>query len=224
MIQAVRIVVLRIAGLVLALMVVLSPTAFAQENATPTQYQFTVKQVDICTSVTCTDSQTLSTTETVFDIGSSAVAAGAVAGSIVAPFTLQTGKTFTHIRVTVDRRFSLTATAPTENNGNGNDCRTTGTVTTPATTTSGFARVDSDAALASTQLIVPDSFLNSSTNEIIDDDTMRLTVQLTAPFKSDTVPTFDIAFDVTDKITFQQVSATDCNATFGAPGITMSLQ
>ena len=73
-------------------------------------------------------------------------------------------------------------------------------------------------------MIVPDSFLNSSTNENFDDDTLRLTVQLTAPFKSDTVPTFDIAFDVTDKITFTTNAGNNYTAAFGAPGITMSLK
>ena len=74
-------------------------------------YKVTMKKVELCTASTsvssCVGSVTLGDTSKVVDIAS--VAAGAAAATFGDPALLPLGETYTHMRVTIDRKFSIKA-------------------------------------------------------------------------------------------------------------------
>ena len=83
-------------------------SAKAQEvQFTPTKYQLTMKKLELCHSSTCTDPYVLGDRTAVFDIGSAVGAAGAIAGTYITSITLNVGETYTHVRATLSRSFTL---------------------------------------------------------------------------------------------------------------------
>lgn len=207
------------------------------EDATPTQYQFTLSKVELCKSSACSSPTLLGEGSQAFDIGSSQATAGQSVGSFLSNFSLASNQTFTHLRVTVARAINMTATAPTENSGDSNDCvtGTGGDIVTASTTNEALAEVTTGNAAASQEFVVPDTTANNAPGglatiyanagiELIDSTTMTITYQLTSSFTTgDKVPSFDIAFDVADTITFNLASATTCSAALGPPNVTITI-
>ena len=88
-------------------------------------YKVTMKKVELCTASTgvssCVGSVTLGSTSKVVDIAS--VSAGAAAATFGDPALLPLGETYTHMRVTIDRKFTIKADL--EVSGVTDNCTTT---------------------------------------------------------------------------------------------------
>ena len=88
-------------------------------------YKVTMKKVELCTASTsvssCVGSVTVGDTSKVVDIAS--VSAGAAAASFGDPALLPLGETYTHMRVTIDRKFTIKADL--EVSGVTDNCTTT---------------------------------------------------------------------------------------------------
>ena len=88
-------------------------------------YKITMKKVELCTASTsvssCAGSVTVGDTSKVVDIAS--VSAGAAAASFGDPALLPLGETYTHMRVTIDRKFTIKADL--EVSGVTDNCTTT---------------------------------------------------------------------------------------------------
>ncbi len=88
-------------------------------------YKVTMKKVELCTASTgvssCVGSVTLGSTSKVVDIAS--VSAGAAAATFGDPALLPLGETYTHMRVTIDRKFTIQADL--EVSGVTDNCTTT---------------------------------------------------------------------------------------------------
>ena len=88
-------------------------------------YKVTMKKVELCTASTsvssCVGSVTVGDTSKVVDIAS--VSAGAAAATFGDPALLPLGETYTHMRVTIDRKFTIKADL--EVSGVTDNCTTT---------------------------------------------------------------------------------------------------
>ena len=89
-------------------------------------YKVTMKKVELCTASTgvtvCTGAVVIGEGDKVIDIA--AADAGAVAGSYGSAALLPLGVTYTHMRVTIDRKFTISAGLTVS--GVTADCNTTG--------------------------------------------------------------------------------------------------
>ena len=89
-------------------------------------YKVTMKKVELCTASTsvssCVGSVTLGDTSKVVDIAS--VSAGAAAASFGDPALLPLGETYTHMRVTIDRKFTIKNSTAIAAGENATACRT----------------------------------------------------------------------------------------------------
>ena len=90
------------------------------------------KKLELCTSSTsvtdCTNSVTIGTGNQVIDIA--AVGEGAVAAAYGDPALLPLGETYTHMRVTVDRKFVIKSKTVLDPDGDAEGCVTRATSTT----------------------------------------------------------------------------------------------
>ena len=92
------------------------------ESGPTTEYQVTMKKVELCTAypdanawdVDCTGAVTVGESTLTFDISSAS--AGAEVGSWISTTGLPIGTTFSHMRVTVDRDFTITGYAEADDN------------------------------------------------------------------------------------------------------------
>ena len=86
-------------------------------------YKVTMKKVELCTASTgvtvCTGAVVIGSGEKVVDVAS--VDAGAVAGSYGNPALLPLGVTYTHLRVTISRKFTVKTSAAIDTTGDGPD-------------------------------------------------------------------------------------------------------
>ena len=92
-----------------------------------TIYKVTMKKVELCTASTAvTDCQNAVVIGSgVKEVDIAAVTAGSAAATYGDPAMLELGVTYTHVRVTIDRGFSLkSATIDTTESGDTDDCKT----------------------------------------------------------------------------------------------------
>ena len=218
--------------------------AAAQDvTVTPTQHQFTMQKMELCENIACTAFILMGSSAQVFNIGSSAAGPGAQVGSFVQSVSLQIGKTYTHLRVTLGRTFNLTGSigAGVNSNGNGGSCFTDGTGSGAAGTGTAFARsTDSDAsargtAATSMQIMVPDvnsagDFGNLTATfaaagiTIIDASTMTVVLTLTAPFTvTAAAPSIVISFDVANTLNFTGAGPDICVIWFDPPAVAITI-
>jgi hypothetical protein len=195
--------------------------------ATPTQYVITFKTIEFrnvggAYYTFFSGSQTL-------DIGSSAVAAGGVGGSVGSGQSLPAGR-YDAIRVTFSRDFSITASATSVGTGNAN-CgtgssaadaslsgytvqvvnRSAGAVTTTSDTLSVPPEANGNINSTSGMAVVGTANENIQVTNVISAFTVLAT---------DTVPpAFTVQFDVTNAVEFLDVSST-CYAIILPPTVT----
>ena len=77
----------------------------ADDVATPSTYKVTMKKVELCTSSACSSPTTVASGSQAVNIAS--LSAGAEAGAFGSTAGLPIGTTFTHIRVTLNRAFTI---------------------------------------------------------------------------------------------------------------------
>ena len=104
-------------------------SALASTSGSAAVYKVTMKKVELCTSSTsvtdCTNSVTIGTGNKVVDVA--AVGVGAVAAAYGDPTLLPLGETYTHMRVTVDRKFIIKSGSVIDPAGDAEGCVTRAT-------------------------------------------------------------------------------------------------
>ena len=214
-------------------------------NFEPSSYINTIYAVNLCgpgSSLTaCVGPVVLGSTTagTTFDLGS--VAAGSSAGNMGNLSAAVPGTTYSFAQVVLSRAFTVTGQAA----ASGTRCRTETdngfNVSSPSSAVAGV----SDTAAAESQVIgipsgttIPSNMIgttsltgldgadNSSGNGNIADAEPRVKFRfaLSAPItiKQGKLPTFTIAFDLSEALQFNTVSGTACVATPGPPNVTAS--
>ena len=107
----------------------LTVSAFSSATGPAAVYKVTMKKVELCTSSTsvtnCADSVVIGTGDKVVDIAS--VGSGSVAASYGDPALLPLGETYTHMRVTIDRKFIMKSGSVLDPAGDAEGCVTRAT-------------------------------------------------------------------------------------------------
>ena len=110
----------------------LTVSALASTSGPAAVYKVTMKKVELCTSSTsvtnCTNSVTIGTGDKVVDVA--AVGQGAVAAAYGDPALLPLGETYTHMRVTMDRKFVIKSGSALTPAGDAESCVTKATSNT----------------------------------------------------------------------------------------------
>jgi len=212
------------------------------------EYIVTVKQVELCTGVDCGTAHTLVTKTANMDIAG--VAVGASVGSYASTITLPPmGVTYTHMRTTVDRTFTITGYAASTSSGN---CYTkTGTPSTDGSATT-FETGDyvagsasaANAGSATLELVdasaIPINGHDSSATATwsyssptyaaklaLSGDDMLYTVALTSSYTyTGKSPIIDISFGTENAVTNVEsdgVSDDECNLLPGEPEMTVTI-
>ena len=101
-------------------------TSYANVTGAADKYEVTMRKVEMCTGSTgitnCDNAVVLGTGDKVVDIAS--VDAGAAAGSYGDPALLPLGETYTHMRVTIDRKFVIKSGEQLDPSGAASGCVT----------------------------------------------------------------------------------------------------
>ena len=104
-------------------------SALASASGPAAIYKVTMRKVELCTSSTsvtnCANSVVIGTGDKVVDIAS--VGSGSVAASYGDPALLPLGETYTHMRVTVDRKFIMKSGSLLDPAGDAEGCVTRAT-------------------------------------------------------------------------------------------------
>ena len=104
-------------------------SALASASGPAAVYKVTMRKVELCTSSTsvtnCANSVVIGTGDKVVDIAS--VGSGSVAASYGDPALLPLGETYTHMRVTVDRKFIMKSGSVLDPAGDAEGCVTRAT-------------------------------------------------------------------------------------------------
>lgn len=213
-------------------------------NFEPSSYINTIYTVNLCgpgSSLTaCVGPVVLGSTTagTTFDLGS--VAAGSSAGNMGNLSAAVPGTTYSFAQVVLSRAFTVTGQAA----ASGTRCRTETDNGFDVSSPSAVAGANDTAAAESQVIGIPsgntissnmigttsltglDGADNSSGNGNIADAEPRVKFRfaLSAPItiKQGKLPTFTIAFDLSEALQFNTQGSTDCVATPGPPNVTAS--
>ena len=120
----------------------------AHADGQPTQYQVTMKKVELCTDLACTSPYVVGEKDMDADIAS--VTAGADIGSYAPTTGIPPGIVYTHLRVTISRTFTITASISVD----GGLCRTDGGNNANATQMTVGAKNSADDAVPETMFLV----------------------------------------------------------------------
>ena len=214
--------------------------AFAADaNGEPTQYQVTMKKVELCTDLACTSPYVVGERDMDADIAS--VTAGADIGSFAPTTGIPPGIVYTHLRVTISRTFTITASISV---GAGL-CRTDGGDNANATqmtvgASSGTAVAetmylvnaggygpsdgtrDGDVDAADNDIDVDYSDPNPAKTMTVSGDNAVMVYELTAPYqKTLRAPVIKVKFDTSTAV---GVENTACAMYINEPSVTISLQ
>lgn len=225
--------------------VVLIPTAKANAAGFPgkanpaTQYQVTVKKVELCTSSNstgaCNGALSIGSGNKAFDIAS--VSAGAQAGSYANLNQLPIGQTFTHIRVTIDSAIIITGSGTDETNvscstkaAGGGGVHTASTGITPAAAASATLYVPAYGTYNGGPVLVQADFNPAGQSGIIDrpsDSDVTITYPLAGgsftPVQNK-VPTVTVKFDTQSAVGFLNGGPGACFTFPEPPVVTISIQ
>ena len=209
----------------------------ASDEGQPTQYQVTMKKVELCTDLACTSPFVLGEKDMDADIAS--VTAGADVGSYAPTTGIPPGIVYTHLRVTISRTFTITASISVD----GGLCRTDGGDNATATqmtvgASSGTAVAETmflvnagsygasdgtrDGAVGSSNIDVDYSSPSSAKSMTVSGDNAVMVYELTAPYqKTLRAPVIKVKFNTATAI---GVEDTACSMYINEPSVTISLQ
>jgi len=212
----------------------------ASANGNPTKYEITMKQVELCTDATCAATPYIvGQTTMAADIASAT--AGAAVGQYASTSGIPAGKTFTHLRVTIDRTLNITASVAV----GGGTCRTDGgndgAVTQMTVGTSGGTAASEEMYLVNaggygvsdgTRDGATDAANNDvdmsydaptySTSMTVSGDDAVMIYALTSPFQRGLKsPLIRVAFNTADSI---GVENTACMMWINEPSVAITLQ
>ncbi len=218
------------------------------QNGPTSQYSVTLYKMEFCTDSTCSTAHTIAEKTKTFDIASSSIGAelGSYADKIILP---PKGVTYTHLRTTVNRTFTITGYAPSAD-GSSVYCYTNGTGGSYTAMAPGTLAVSAAAALENavpTSLVsvnhTPDSggtvtaYKNGSTVNItftyssseISGDNILYTIAMDAPYTySGKTPVIDVSFGTQTALTSMEAgggnNSNDCNLFPGDPNMRVTIK
>lgn len=208
----------------------------ASDEGQPTQYEVTMKKVELCTDLACTSPFTLGEKNMAADIAPDA--GGSDVGNYAPTTGIPVGIVYTHLRVTVSRTFTVTASISVD----GGLCRTDGGNNANATQMTVGA--SSGTAVAETMYLVDagsygasDGTRDGDTGSNIDigysspssaksmsvsGDDAVMVYELTAPYqKTLRAPVIKVKFSTATSV---GVEDTACSMWLNEPTVTISLQ
>jgi hypothetical protein len=177
-------------------------------NVTPTSYVNTIYSVMLCgpgSSLTlCVDPVVLGSETAGKSFDLSSITAGASAGGMGSLSTVPYGTTYSFFQVILDRQFTVTAT--------GSDGDTT--CATEANSGNGTASSGDTPAIA------------VAAGDAVDSDTpyIKFRIALATPFtlKPGKMPNVQVAFSLTNAVSFSEGGGTDCLVTPNAPAVAIT--
>ena len=209
----------------------------ASDEGQPTQYQVTMKKVELCTDLACSTTYTVGERDMDADIAS--VSAGADIGAYAPTTGIPPGIVYTHLRVTISRTFTVTASISVD----GGLCRTDGGNNANATqmtvgASSGTAVAETmylvnagsygasdgtrDGDEGSSNIDIGYSSPSSAKTMSVSGDNAVMVYELTAPYqKTLRAPVIKVKFDTATAI---GVEDTACSMYINEPSVTISLQ
>ena len=209
----------------------------ADANGQPTKYQVTMKKVELCTDLACTSPYVVGERDMDADIAS--VTAGADVGSFAPTTGIPPGIVYTHLRVTISRTFTISASISI---GEGL-CRTDGGDNANATQmtvgTNSGAAVDEqmylvnagsygagdgtrDGDTGSSDLDIDYSSPSSAKSMTVSGDTAVMTYELTKPYQRTLrAPVIKVKFNTSTAVGAED---TACAMYINEPSVTISLQ
>ena len=211
----------------------------ASDEGQPTQYEVTMKKVELCTDLACSSPYTLGEKDMDADIAS--VTAGADIGTYAPTTGIPPGIVYTHLRVTISRTFTITASISVD----GGLCRTDGGNNANATqmtvgASSGTAvsetmylvnaggygpsdgTRDGDVDAADNDIDVDYSSPESAKSMTVSGDNAVMVYELTAPYqKTLRAPVIKVKFNTSTAV---GVENTACAMYINEPSVTISLQ
>ena len=209
----------------------------ASDEGQPTQYQVTMKKVELCTDLACSTTYTVGERDMDADIAS--VSAGADIGAYAPTTGIPPGIVYTHLRVTISRTFTVTASISVD----GGLCRTDGGNNANATqmtvgASSGTAVAETmylvnagsygasdgtrDGAVGTSNIDVDYSSPSSAKSMTVSGDNAVMVYELTAPYqKTLRAPVIKVKFDTSTAV---GVENTACAMYINEPSVTISLQ
>jgi hypothetical protein len=211
----------------------------ASDEGQPTQYQVTMKKVELCTDLACSTTYTVGERDMDADIAS--VTAGADIGAYAPTTGIPPGIVYTHLRVTISRTFTITASISVD----GGLCRTDGGDNANATqmtvgASSGTAVAetmylvnaggygpsdgtrDGDVDAADNDIDVDYSSPSSAKTMTVSGDNAVMVYELTAPYqKTLRAPVIKVKFNTATAV---GVEDTACSMYINEPSVTISLQ
>ena len=209
----------------------------ASDEGQPTQYEVTMKKVELCTDLACSTTFTLGERDMDADIAS--VSAGADVGAYAPTTGIPPGIVYTHLRVTISRTFTITASISVD----GGLCRTDGGDNATATqmtvgASSGTAVAETmylvnagsygasdgtrDGAVGSSNIDVDYSSPSSAKTMTVSGDNAVMVYELTAPYqKTLRAPVIKVKFNTATAV---GVEDTACSMWINEPTVSITLQ
>ena len=212
-------------------------------NATPTSYINTIYSVMLCgpgSSLTlCVDPVVLGSETAGKSFDLSSITAGASAGGMGSLSTVPYGTTYSFFQVILDRQFTVTATgsdgdttcATEANSGNG----TASSGATPAIAVAGgtaaaqVIKIPDDSVLPTNMSgtdVIDGSVSANDEPAGVDSDTpyIKFRIALATPFtlKPGKMPNVQVAFSLTNAVSFSEGGGTDCLVTPNAPAVAIT--
>jgi|GEM_PF-690748 len=222
-----------------------------QDQTGPTtQYSVTLHKMELCTDSSCSTAHTIAEKTKTFDIASTTIGAelGSYADKIILP---PKGVTYTHLRSTADRAFTITGYAPSAD-GSSVYCYTNGTGGSFTATAPGTLAASTTAALANavpTSLVLvnhtPDSggyvsaYRNGSVVNItyrystheISGNNILYTIAMDTPYTysgNNQTPLIDVSFGTQTALTSMEAgggnNSNDCNLLPGDPNMRVTIK
>lgn len=209
----------------------------ASNEGQPTQYQVTMKKVELCTDLACTAPYVVGERDMDADIAS--VSAGADVGNFAPTTGIPPGIVYTHLRVTISRTFTITASISVD----GGLCRTDGGDNATATqmtvgASSGTAVAETmylvnagsygasdgtrDGAVGSSNIDIDYSSPSSAKSMTVSGDNAVMTYELTSPYqKTLRAPVIKVKFNTATAV---GVEDTACSMWINEPTVSITLQ
>jgi len=209
----------------------------ASDEGQPTQYQVTMKKVELCTDLACTAPYVVGERDMDADIAS--VSAGEDVGNFAPTTGIPPGIVYTHLRVTISRTFTITASISVD----GGLCRTDGGDNATATqmtvgASSGTAVAETmylvnagsygasdgtrDGAVGSSNIDIDYSSPSSAKSMTVSGDNAVMTYELTSPYqKTLRAPVIKVRFNTATAV---GVEDTACSMWINEPTVSITLQ
>jgi len=209
----------------------------ASDEGQPTQYQVTMKKVELCTDLACTAPYVVGERDMDADIAS--VSAGTDVGNFAPTTGIPPGIVYTHLRVTISRTFTITASISVD----GGLCRTDGGDNATATqmtvgASSGTAVAETmylvnagsygasdgtrDGAVGSSNIDIDYSSPSSAKSMTVSGDNAVMTYELTSPYqKTLRAPVIKVRFNTATAV---GVEDTACSMWINEPTVSITLQ